>query len=428
MNGRISAQEGVSEMTREHAALARALGAPIFVVLTKTDLIGQNQAKGETEGEGEGESEMERVLGEVRDLVGEHGEVIHVKTIALARESGKKLGKHTAAAVVPVLGVSCVSGAGLDLLHEFLKKLRPRDYRRKSNGAPPGPLGDVSSDSEHRQDLLHFQVHKTFEVPSVGPVLFGTMLSGKIKVGYQLLLGPMEDGSFSPVRVKSIQRSQVPVSKLTAGQTGTLAFFGRENVEARGAEEGDPPPSLAPRSLSINIPQGRAAGPGGGGLGGGGSHGSPSSLGASPKRKGTVLLSGDGKLAPFTALRFRAICKMAVSGQSGEIAGADGTIEREETFGVHCGSIRQAAMVVSCKALAACAGEEAGGAGAEDFDPVISFESKEDEVFGAPMVMDFKFLHWAEWMNKGSKLVLRNLNTGRLGGVGFVVEETQQEY
>ena len=41
-------------------------------------------------------------------------------------------------------------------------------------------------------------------------------------------------------------------------------------------------------------------------------------------------------------------------------------------------------------------------------------------VYSAALAVDFRFLHWAEWMRKGSKLVLRNLRTGRLGGVGFV--------
>ena len=41
----VSAREGVSAMTREHAALAKALEAPIFVVVTKIDLLAEESER-----------------------------------------------------------------------------------------------------------------------------------------------------------------------------------------------------------------------------------------------------------------------------------------------------------------------------------------------------------------------------------------------
>ena len=36
-------------------------------------------------------------------------------------------------------------------------------------------------------------------------------------------------------------------------------------------------------------------------------------------------------------------------------------------------------------------------------------------------VVSFKFLRWGEWMKKGSLIVLRNRQTGRLSGAGKII-------
>ena len=556
----VSAQEGVSDMTREHAALAAALGAPIFVVVTKIDLSARN-ANVNTQHRSEGEKALgemsisslessaedgadchgcnlaeRKVYQQVREMLGEKTRVVHAKSIEQAREMSKRLGKQQSSAVenaatenhskaatngespslVPVLGVSCVSGEGVDLLHAFLKKLRPREWRRRSTSAstsasttwtPDGSNVAISSGTQNNNNnnnnnnnsgnnngfnsgLLHFQVHKSFEVPRVGHVLFGTMLSGKVKVGYQLLLGPLEDGSFSPVRVKSIQRSQVPVNKLTAGQTGTLALdfndaatttdgdgdggggecpvsglskdattFGAQNngksvstsggpgkeqkqgESSCGVYESSEAATLKNKSIGIKIPNRKLhRSPSNGSDIACSSPNSPTLLGSSPlhNRKGTVLV--DTLLNPCSELSFRAVVKM-VKGEEATLTGS--------AMLVHCGSIRQAANIVACQNFPNFSSssssqdlqqqldheaEEEGDVPSVRSSPVEvdaqALQSFEESFFGvnqeemhfcsSPLLMDFKFFHWGEWMKKGSKLVLRNLQTGRLGGVGFV--------
>ena len=92
---------------------------------------------------------------------------------------------------------------------------------------------------------------------------------------------------------------------------------------------------------------------------------------------------------------------------------------------VHCGSIRQAAVIEACREFSDIQGsQEESSTSSEDYQSLEERASlKQEEMvsfYSSPLVMDFKFLHWAEWMKKGSKLVLRSLQTGRLGGVGFV--------
>ena len=458
----VSAQEGVSEMTREHAALARVLGAPIFVVMTKIDLMSSSSLEDDEDAKS---LESLHVYKEVKGMLGENSSTELVQTIEQARELGKRLGKQpassgecggaTADTIVPVLGVSCVSGDGMALLHAFLKKLRPRDWRRRnSNTKSPGPecsdslTGSAQQsqpsealEQQQQMQLLHFQVYKTFEVPAVGHVLFGTVLSGKIKVGYQLLLGPMEDGSFSPVRVKSIERSQVPVNKLTVGQTGTLALdFNHHEEEKRGFQWESPeraqsdlndlgcsakaPGSGKPEeSSSINIPcKASTEKVGSPPLS---PSFSPSSGGSPPTKKGTVLLRG---LTPSTARSFRAVMKLVKDSFCTE--SSDSSVIDDVTFlsqvlkgntvVVHCGSIRQAATIASCRALSDLGESGVSTRVYQTLEDIVSLKQEEMHFYSLPLLVDLKFLHWAEWMPKGSTVVLRNQRTGRLGGVGFV--------
>lgn len=65
---------------------------------------------------------------------------------------------------------------------------------------------------------------------------------GTINIGQQLKLGPALDGNFVPVRVLCIQRCQIPVKSVKAGQTATLAIE-PDSDEASYFFPGGPPHS-----------------------------------------------------------------------------------------------------------------------------------------------------------------------------------------
>ncbi|GIL85762.1 hypothetical protein Vretimale_13205 [Volvox reticuliferus] len=71
---------------------------------------------------------------------------------------------------------------------------------------------------------VHFQVDGTFEVEGVGSVVSGTLVSGMVHVGQELLLGPTAAGDFTRVVVRQLQRSHVQVKQVRAGQTCTIAI------------------------------------------------------------------------------------------------------------------------------------------------------------------------------------------------------------
>ena len=68
-----------------------------------------------------------------------------------------------------------------------------------------------------------FHVDRKFEVDGV-PVVVGNVVGGSISVGQPVLLGPTVFYDLIKVIVTGIQRSQVAVKKVTAGQTATLAL------------------------------------------------------------------------------------------------------------------------------------------------------------------------------------------------------------
>ena len=104
--------------------------------------------------------------------------------------------------VAPIFRVSSVTGEGLDNLKTFFNLLQPR--------VPTGKI----------DDRAEFTVDDVFSVPGVGTVASGTLISGRVKAGDVLLMGPDSTGKFEPVQIKSIHRKRLPVTEVMAGQEG----------------------------------------------------------------------------------------------------------------------------------------------------------------------------------------------------------------
>lgn len=99
-----------------------------------------------------------------------------------------------------------MTGEGLDNLKTFFNLLQPR--------IPTGKIGDRPE----------FTVDDVFSVPGVGTVVSGTLMSGKIKAGDTLLMGPDSIGKFEQVQIKSIHRKRLPVTEVIAGQAAAFAL------------------------------------------------------------------------------------------------------------------------------------------------------------------------------------------------------------
>ena len=108
--------------------------------------------------------------------------------------------------VAPIFRVSSVTGEGLDNLKTFFNLLQPRI-----------PTGKIN-------DRAEFTVDDVFSVPGVGTVVSGTLVSGKVKAGDTMLMGPDSMGKFEQVHIKSIHRKRLPVQEVVAGQAAAFAL------------------------------------------------------------------------------------------------------------------------------------------------------------------------------------------------------------
>jgi elongation factor 1-alpha len=192
----VAADDGPTRTTREHLGVLLATELPTMVAITKVDLVEEERVD-------EVEREVERLLREVDRTplpVGRHG------VDAAIKEIGET--------VVPVLRTSAVSGRGIDTLDELFERL-------------PKTAGTAGE--------FRMYVDRTYDVKGVGAVASGTVMSGAVEKGDELLIGPTTDGSFRPVEVRSIEMHYHRVDRAKAGRIVGIALKGvREADIERG--------------------------------------------------------------------------------------------------------------------------------------------------------------------------------------------------
>ena len=173
----IAADDGVMPQTREHAAVLAALGVTDGVVaVTKSDLA---DPEGVTEG---------------------------VKSFLATPESGVANQDLT-----PVVAVSAKTGEGLDDLRAALDRVAARLHSRADEDGPA---------------RLH--IDRAFTIKGAGTVVTGTLWSGTVARGDELLVLP--EGR--EVRVRGVQVHDAPADRAPAGQrvAVNLVGVGRDEV------------------------------------------------------------------------------------------------------------------------------------------------------------------------------------------------------
>ncbi len=190
----VAADDGPTKTTREHLGILLATDLPTVVAITKADLVSEERVA-------EVEREVERALREVDKTplrVERHGVDAAVEEISET--------------VVPVVITSAVSEEGLDTLDELFRRL-------------PKTAGS-GADEQFRM-----YVDRTYKVTGVGAVASGTIKSGSVEAGDELLLGPMQDGSFREVEVRSIEMHYHRVDRARAGRIVGIALKGVREVD-----------------------------------------------------------------------------------------------------------------------------------------------------------------------------------------------------
>lgn len=184
----VGANMGVSRITKEHLGIALALKVPIIVVITKIDLspadITQNTVK---------------TITNLLKSMEKFPTLIKAET-----QIDEQVAFIDSDKTVPIFMVSNVTGDGINFLKLFLSKVKSRI---KSNPLFKSP-----------KDEVEFFVDGIYTPKGIGLVVAGTMLSGTVVVNDVLQLGPMKDGTFQLVAVRSIHHKRMQVSNAIAGQ------------------------------------------------------------------------------------------------------------------------------------------------------------------------------------------------------------------
>jgi elongation factor 1-alpha len=206
----VAADDGPTKTTREHLGILLATDLPTVVAITKADLVADERVR-------EVEREVECLLRDVEK-----------SPLRVDRYGVDAAIEEISETVVPVVTTSAVTGEGLDTLDELFEHL-PK-------------TGDALADEQFRM-----YVDRTYNVTGVGAVASGTVQSGRVEAGDELLLGPMPDGRFVDVEVRSIEMHYHRVDEARAGRIVGIALKGvQEEVIERGMvllpREADPDP------------------------------------------------------------------------------------------------------------------------------------------------------------------------------------------
>ena len=218
----VAADDGPTRTTREHLGILLATELPTIVAITKLDTVSEERAN-------EVERQVERLLRDVDKTplrVERHG------VEAAVEEIGES--------VVPLLRTSAVTKDGVDDLDELFERL-------PKTTTPEGEF--------------RMYIDRSYSVTGVGAVASGTVNSGSVEAGDSLLLGPMPDGEFREVEVRSIEMHYHRVDRAKAGRIVGIALKGVTEAEMErgmvllpGDADPDPVRSFDAEVMVLNHP------------------------------------------------------------------------------------------------------------------------------------------------------------------------------
>jgi len=190
----VAADDGPTQTTREHLGILLATELPTIVAITKADLVSDER-------NAEVEREVERLL---RDA--------DRSPLRIERHGVEAALDEISETVVPIVTTSAVAERGLDTLDTLFERL-PK-------------TGQADTD-----ESFQMYIDRTYNVTGVGAVASGTIRAGTVEQGDELLLGPMADGRFRAVEVRSIEMHYHRVESAQAGRIVGIALKGVDESE-----------------------------------------------------------------------------------------------------------------------------------------------------------------------------------------------------
>lgn len=194
----ISAEDGITPITKEHLGIAFGMRYPVIVAITMTDKVEEERIRAL-------EQELSRLVRAVGHIPFRIKEKEDIALIADKMNEG---------VFTPILRTSAVTLEGLDLLSHLLFS-----------------LPSTAKEEEYQSPFLLY-IDKVFTVKGAGIVVTGTVSEGVVKKGQDLLLGPVE-GKFKQVRALSIMQHHYLMNQATVGDLIGISVRGVKLEEIR---------------------------------------------------------------------------------------------------------------------------------------------------------------------------------------------------
>mmetsp|Transcript_19604 Transcript_19604/g.47066 ORF Transcript_19604/g.47066 Transcript_19604/m.47066 type:complete len:739 (-) Transcript_19604:317-2533(-) len=190
----VNSRHPPTHMTQHHLNLCCSYGIPVIVAFTKIDGCPDHALQ-------TSKKELSKLL---------RSPDIGRRPFAVRTEQDVETCHGKLHTLAPTIDISCVTGEGLDLLRKLLFGLPKRRRHEKKIDRP-----------------FEFLVEDVFSnVPGVGSVVSGFVNAGELAVGSEakVYVGPTDDGTFLKTVAKSAHIARINTSRVTAGQSATLAF------------------------------------------------------------------------------------------------------------------------------------------------------------------------------------------------------------
>jgi GTPase len=232
----IGANMGVQRMTKEHLGIALALKIPIFIVITKIDIAPSDIYKQTLEYitkvlKSTGTQKLPVVIRDSDDLK------VYSESILFDR-------------VCPIFCVSSVSGEGIEKLRTFISLLMSRSAHLQNLKLPQNTNSNINTNPNNNvnnntnlpntinPNRVEFLMDCVFTVKGIGLVISGTLVSGKVTIGMNLMLGPDTKGEFKQVTIKSIHYKRTPCNEISAGNSCCFHIKSKHEIKQSDIRKG----------------------------------------------------------------------------------------------------------------------------------------------------------------------------------------------
>jgi GTPase len=199
----IGANMGINHMTREHIGLCINLKIPFIILVTKIDIVPENVL----------EENMRKINNMCKNRIRKVPYIIKntydvINVVKNIKEC----------CIVPIIQISNVTNINLDLLKILFNLLPVRnDY------------------NQYIDKSVELIIDNKYSVPGHSSIVSGMLKSGTVKINDNLLLGPFEDSSYKPVKVRSIHLNY---KDLKEAKAGSFICISLKNIQKKDIKKG----------------------------------------------------------------------------------------------------------------------------------------------------------------------------------------------